>query len=1078
MSKTKADQKGLRILLWIVVALVFVTLAAGAVLVWKFRHRAPHDERLYHRGVLLMRSNQTLEAVAAFRKSIQINPKNYSAWVGLAETLALRKDFDSAAEAISSAEKQGLDAKQALSLRTNLLIAQAGHHMKSAGQSYTEADCEKIITENINPALKNFVQLAKQEADEPKTKKPGDTLRRLGDILRFKADILTRQRFKVEENRQNAVKLHRRQQAEELRVTTMELTAQINTAVLRSRMAYAKAVELQPELSEARIALARQYLLGSVPNAAKGKLVLQPILEQHPEHPEALYLLGIAEHTLGNTDKALAHLRKIAPDATNYEFAQIYEADILIEAEHFDEAAPITEKLHARNPRDPRIAYAHARVLLHRGDVEKATPLLQNIFSSEKMLWPEARHELAKTLMRTGNRQQGLQAWRDTVADVDALLPRAGIKRQAWLEIKYTACSTLARELHSTIADEAKQYAQMALMLFPDRKEACELVKKTFLKTDPKADIDWAIFLHATSLFRLRKYDDAMSIIQAERSIIRDKTRADRFLAAGLAGKGAFTEAVKCYEELLKDNPADTTFLRLELARLYRYLGRNDDAVSIYRTVIKDEPQNVNIIVRLAALLASLKRTDEAKTLLKNAAVGGIKAQALIGALLQVYIREKNLDAAIALVDTQIQEQPDETEWLIVKARLLWANGDRAAARKNYDTALNLNEPPVGAYRRVLLDLAEGKYEQARALAEKALKADPELRIFQVYRAIAWQATDPKQTLATLVEAMKDARLHPKIKQSVHLMWAITQAGEGQLEQAPETDEQKLATERKDLTRFLRILNTLEPQTRRQAALAFNIMVLMLSLPALDDAKTQADLIEALLPGEPFPICEKARLLAVSGAPEEALSEYNRVIKNHPDYITAWFNKAQTLVTLDKHDDAIAVLEELLKKDITDDDRTRIALQLSAQYRRAERYDMAIAHLKAAAQNPRFAPIAYNDLAWVIATRQNNPKAALPYALQAVAKSPDTANIQDTIGWIYLLNDQPADAVAHLQKAANLNPRNPVIRYHLGIACAKTGKTQQALSELRQALALGSGLSAQEASDAARLIKTLSPDSP
>ena len=1083
MSKRPAHERGLRVLLWVVIAFVILTLVAGAVVVWKFRHRGSPDERLYRRGVLLLRSNQTFEAVAAFREAVRVNPENLDAWVALTEALMARKDFDSAFQAMNTAKQKGLDATRALSLHTNVLIAQAYHRVQSAGSTYTEADCKQIIEENLDPALTALDQLAKGQKDKPEQKGGGSIFRTLGDAFRLKADVLARQRFRIEEERQNAVKLRRNQFAETLRIRTMELTSQINTTVLRCRMAYARAIELEPEMVEPRIALASQYLLNNMPNAGRAKEVLGPIVEKHPEHPEALYLLGVAERTAGNTEKALAYLRRIAPTAKNYEQAQIYEADLLVEAERYDEAAPITARLYRQRPRDQRVAYCHGRVLLHQGDVEQATPLLQNIFSSEKMHWPEARLDLAKTLMRTGKRQQGLQAYRDTISDVDALLPRAGIRHMPWLEIKYEACTTLASELHSTIADEAKQHAQMALMLFPGRKEAYELVKTTFLKMDAKAQIDWAIFLHATSMFRLRKFDDAMSVVQADRAHIQDKMRADRFIAACLTGKGAFTEAVRRYEELLRDNPADATVLRMELARLYQYLERNEDAVSVYRRIIEDEPQNVNVIVRLTALLTALQRTSEAKDLLKKAGAAGVRAQALIGALLQVYIRERNLEAAIGLVETQIREQPDEPAWLVVKARLLWAKGDRAAARKSYDTALALDNPPPGSYRRVLLDIAEGEYELARALAEKALTSQPDQRIFQVYSAVAWQSTDPERALATLVEAMKDVRLDARVKRSVRLMWAVTQAGEGRLESAPTDDDEeaeakRLAVERKDLIRFLKTLNGLEPQKRRKAALAFNVMVLMLSLPAIDDAKAQADLIESLLPDDPFPACEKARLLMAGGSLEEALAEYESVLAKHPDYITAWFSKAATLVAMGNNEAAIAAYKEVCKKDITDEDRARVDLQLSAQYRRAERYDLAISHLKAAAQNPRFASIAYNDLAWVIATEQRQPTEAIPYALQAVAKNPESASIQDTLGWIYLLNNQPSDALPHLEKAAALNPRNPVIRYHLGVAYAKTGKSHQAVNELRQALALGRGLPQHEATDAARLIKALSAERP
>ena len=120
MSKRPAHERGLRVLLWVVIAFVILTLVAGAVVVWKFRHRGSPDERLYRRGVLLLRSNQTFEAVAAFREAVRVNPENLDAWVALTEALMARKDFDSAFQAMNTAKQKGLDATRALSLHTNV----------------------------------------------------------------------------------------------------------------------------------------------------------------------------------------------------------------------------------------------------------------------------------------------------------------------------------------------------------------------------------------------------------------------------------------------------------------------------------------------------------------------------------------------------------------------------------------------------------------------------------------------------------------------------------------------------------------------------------------------------------------------------------------------------------------------------------------------------------------------------------------------------------------------------------------------------------------------------------------------
>jgi len=1079
LDRTSVYGKRLRLMLWVVVGLLLLTLAAGAFVVWKFRQRGPRDVRLYRKGHLLLRSNRTIEATAAFREAVRYNPKNLEAWEALAAVLTRQKEFDKAEEAIRQAGKAGLPETRSVMLRASLLLSEARHRMDSAGRSYSPADCESAIREEVDPAIALLEGLADKE------RKSGPVLNGLGEALEYKMRVLLSWRRAVEGAQENARKLQRDEELKKLDIELGRLGRELGATLRHAQATYGKAIDLDPGLVKPRLALARLYLLATVPRGREARDVLLPILEKDPGHAEALYWLAVAERTLGDDEKALAYLREIDPKAPIYEQARVYEADLLVKEGRFAEAGPITEEFYKRDPRNPQAAYLRAKVLLDGGNVEEATPLLQNIFGDEQLHWPEARLLLADTLMRTGKRQQALQAYRDVVTDVKTLFPRGGMLRREWLEILYKAYTSLAEELSSTVTDEGREYARKALRLFPMRADAYELVKKTFLTADPRTRLDWAVFLHAEMLFHLRRFDEAVAVVRADRKLVRDKLRADQLVAECLKEKGAFTEAVKRYEELLRENPDKATPLRLNLARLYRELGRDDEAVKVYRSIIRDEPENVQVIVRLAALLTNMGRAEEAKSLLGGAASGGVRAQALVDSLLYVYLREKKLDAAIELVKEQIKEQPDQANWLVVAARLCWAKGDRAAARSYYDKALKFDDPPPAAYRRVLLDIAEEKYAAARALADQALTENggakqANWRVFRIYKAVAWQASDPERAIAIFDGTLRDPRLPGRLKKVVRTMRAVVEAGEGRL--GVPVAEASLdaggggarSLKREDLVRFLKELNKLDASRRRKAALAFNVMMLMMSVPEVREAKLQAAVIESALPDEPFPAVEKARLLMLSGARADALKECDRVLETHPDYITAWLLKADILVSLKKHDEAIAVYEKVREKNISDNERARIDYALGNLYGQAGRYDLATAHYKAAAQDEAFAAIAYNNLAWMLATEQNDPAGALPYAESAVKLAPNVSGFQDTLGWVHYLDDNVLKAIPYLEKAVKLNVRNPRIRYHLGMAYLKTGRRLAALNEFKQALALGRGLPEREASEAARVVQELS----
>jgi predicted Zn-dependent protease len=78
---------------------------------------------------------------------------------------------------------------------------------------------------------------------------------------------------------------------------------------------------------------------------------------------------------------------------------------------------------------------------------------------------------------------------------------------------------------------------------------------------------------------------------------------------------------------------------------------------------------------------------------------------------------------------------------------------------------------------------------------------------------------------------------------------------------------------------------------------------------------------------------------------------------------------------------------------------------------------------------------------------------------ESVAARPDYARAQIAMGYLFLVNDKPAEALPYLEKGRQLDPRNPSVYRHLARAYQKLGKPQQA----QEMLATLASLNAQEA---------------
>jgi beta-lactamase regulating signal transducer with metallopeptidase domain/Flp pilus assembly protein TadD len=98
-------------------------------------------------------------------------------------------------------------------------------------------------------------------------------------------------------------------------------------------------------------------------------------------------------------------------------------------------------------------------------------------------------------------------------------------------------------------------------------------------------------------------------------------------------------------------------------------------------------------------------------------------------------------------------------------------------------------------------------------------------------------------------------------------------------------------------------------------------------------------------------------------------------------------------------------------------------------------------------------PIALNNLAYLKAERGVDLDAAVDMAQKAANQVTDSAEIKDTLGWAFLKNNQPNEAVTAFRAALQAAPQNPKFHYHLGSALLQLGDRDAAIQELQTALA-------------------------
>jgi len=236
--------------------------------------------------------------------------------------------------------------------------------------------------------------------------------------------------------------------------------------------------------------------------------------------------------------------------------------------------------------------------------------------------------------------------------------------------------------------------------------------------------------------------------------------------------------------------------------------------------------------------------------------------------------------------------------------------------------------------------------------------------------------------------------------------------------------------------------------------------------PAEGARRAEAALAKA--PKDPGVLLVAGRAYAAAGDLARSEAVLQQAIKEDASMLEAYHVLGQILVRQKRLDDARAAYENRVTE--RPDDvaaHTMIGMILLAQ----GRVPQARAAFEQTLAVDARAAVASNNLAYLDAEAGTNLDVALNRAQAAKAALPDDADVNDTLGWIYVKQGLPALAVSPLEQAIQKKPSEPVYHYHLGVAHQKAGDKDRARDELSRALSLSSSFS--NAADARRALETL-----
>jgi tetratricopeptide (TPR) repeat protein len=186
---------------------------------------------------------------------------------------------------------------------------------------------------------------------------------------------------------------------------------------------------------------------------------------------------------------------------------------------------------------------------------------------------------------------------------------------------------------------------------------------------------------------------------------------------------------------------------------------------------------------------------------------------------------------------------------------------------------------------------------------------------------------------------------------------------------------------------------------------------------------------------------------------KEAKISLKKAIEADPNYLSSYFALARIYLHNGDEQKAINQYEAILEKN---PQQIRSHMLLGTIYDMQKRFDLSEKHYRKAIEiDPDFAPAA-NNLAYLLASEDENIDEALRLAQMAKEKLPDDPSVMDTLGLVYLKKGLYEIAIQEFKDSIIKLPDNATVNYHLGMAYYKKEEKGLAKKYLEKTILLDS----------------------
>ena len=514
-------------------------------------------------------------------------------------------------------------------------------------------------------------------------------------------------------------------------------------------------------------------------------------------------------------------------------------------------------------------------------------------------------------------------------------------------------------------------------------------------------------------LFRNR-YDEAEEQINQALQIDSKHSIALLHLGAMYVRRGQIDRAEEIYKRAAslpdkKYRPIHAIFL------LQR--GRQNEAIDELQGLVKGDPFDRASRSALVVALMQARRTTDAEKVLTDALAANPKDGEALLQRAGLLLGRSKADDAFRDINLLLQARSDSPEAYYLLSKVHEQRSNPFNQRQALSEALRLRA-----------DFLEARLELAMLLV-RSNAARPSLQVLdeapESQKRLPLFLTQRNWTLLALgqhaeVRQSVDAMLARSPSNDILLQDAVLKLGLNKTAGAREAVQKVLGKDPTDIRALELLARTYEVENQPQAGLA---AVESYVQRAPDAVMAQHFLGTLMLKHGKFAEAKKAFHAAKSGTTPYVMTDLSLA---RVDLAEQKWQDARTRLTnfIDQHGEQATAREWLGKID-----------------QRLGNTSGAIGHYRKLIDTDPNHVVALNNLAFLLVSDGKTDE-ALKYAEQARELAPESAAIEDTLGWVLYRKGLYTMAVQHLESAVK-RESTPRRQCHLGMACVKAGDSQR-----------------------------------